>query len=101
MVSDGGNPPARATKFSAKHKQYAELIESTARRFKLHPELLHTVIRAESSYDPKAVSPAGAVRLMQLTHAIAEKYKVTNRRDPAENVRGGAQYLRWYPCTLR
>lgn len=32
---------------------------------------------------------------MQLTRATAERYKVTNRRDPAENVRGGAQYLRY------
>jgi len=95
MVSDGGKLSARATKLSAKHKQYAELIESTARRFKLHPELLHAVIRAESNYDPKAVSPAGAVGLMQLTRATAERYKVINRRDPAENVRGGAQYLRY------
>jgi len=96
MVSDGGKLSARATKFSAKHKQYAELIESTARRFKLHPALLlHVVIRAESNYDPKAVSTAGAVRLMQLTRATAERYKVTNRRDPAENVRGGEQYLRY------
>ena len=85
-------PPKR---LAVRRSRYTRLIERTARRFSLHPELLHAVIRAESAYDPTAVSPAGAVGLMQLMPATADRYGVTDIYDPAENIRGGAQYLRF------
>jgi soluble lytic murein transglycosylase-like protein len=80
---------------SAKRSRYVRLIEHTARRFNLHPELLHAVIRAESAYNPNAISPAGAIGLMQLMPATAARYGVSNIYDPAENISGGAQYLRF------
>jgi len=64
-------------------------------RYRLLPELLHAVIEAESAYDPHAVSHAGAVGLMQLMPATAERFGVTDRRDPDQNLEGGAQYLRF------
>ncbi len=82
-------------KLSHRRSRYAHIIEDAARRFKLHPELLHAVIRAESAYDSTAVSPAGAIGLMQLMPATAARYKVADIYDPAENIRGGAQYLRF------
>lgn len=82
-------------KLSVRRSRYASLIERTARRFNLHPELLHAVIRAESAYNPTAVSHAGAIGLMQLMPATAARYKVSDIYDPVENVRGGAQYLRF------
>jgi len=85
-------PPKR---LSVRRGQYATLIERMARRFDLHPELLHAVIRAESAYNPSAVSSAGAIGLMQLMPATAARYNVSNIYDPEENVRGGAQYLRF------
>lgn len=85
-------PPKR---LSVRRNRYAKLIERTAQRHKLHPELLHAVIRAESAYNPSAVSPAGAVGLMQLMPATAARYKVSDIYDPVQNVRGGAQYLRF------
>lgn len=82
-------------KLSVRRNRYDHLIERTARRFNLHPELLHAVIRAESAYNPSAVSSAGAIGLMQLMPATAARYKVSDIYDPAENIRGGAQYLRF------
>jgi len=87
--------PALSKGLSVKRNRYAALIERNARRFKLRPELLHAVIRAESAYNPTAVSSAGAIGLMQLMPATAARYKVSDPYDPAENVRGGAQYLRF------
>ena len=51
-------------------------------------------MRAESAYDPHAVSKAGAVGLMQLMPGTARRYGVTDRRDPRENLTGGVRYLR-------
>jgi len=82
-------------KLAHRRSRYAPLIEDAARRFNLYPELIHAVIRAESSYNPAAVSPAGAIGLMQLMPQTAARYKVSDIYDPAENIRGGAQYLRF------
>ena len=65
-----------------------------AARYRLDRHLVHAVIRAESAYNPEAVSRAGAVGLMQLMPATAERFGVKNRRDPADNLRGGMLYLR-------
>ena len=54
---------------------------------------MHAVVRAESAYNPNAVSRAGAVGLMQLMPATAAHYGVTNRRDPTQNLMGGTRYL--------
>lgn len=69
------------------------LILKTAREYQLDPALVHAVITAESSYDPEAISTAGAVGLMQLMPATARRYGVQDRRDPADNLRGGVRYL--------
>lgn len=82
-------------KLSVRRNRYASVIEGAARSYNLHPELLHAVIRAESAYNPSAVSSAGAIGLMQLMPATAARYNVSDIYDPAQNVRGGAQYLRF------
>lgn len=69
-------------------------IESAAAETRLDPQLLHAVIRTESGYNPRAVSPKGALGLMQLMPDTARRYGVANAFDPAQNVRGGARYLR-------
>ncbi|MGR8935488.1 MAG: lytic transglycosylase domain-containing protein [Gammaproteobacteria bacterium] len=74
--------------------KYSRLITKTARKHHLDPDLLHAVIRVESAYNPRAVSTAGAVGLMQLMPDTAERYGVSDRNDPAQNVEGGARYLR-------
>lgn len=69
-------------------------IDATARRHGLDPLLVRALIRAESNFDPRAVSPKGAVGLMQLMPQTAQRYGVENRFDPAQNVEGGVRYLR-------
>lgn len=74
--------------------RYSKHILDAARVNKLEPALIHAVISAESGYNPFARSPKGAAGLMQLMPATAKRYGVTNRLDPAQNIQGGARYLR-------
>jgi soluble lytic murein transglycosylase-like protein len=52
------------------------------------------VISTESGWNPRAISPKGAVGLMQLIPGTAQRFGVDNRFDPAQNVEGGTMYLR-------
>ena len=62
---------------------------------RVSPALALAVISVESAGRSDAVSHAGATGLMQLMPATAERFGVTNRRDPSENIRGGVAYLDW------
>lgn len=73
---------------------YAPLVAAAAAEHGLPEALIHAVIRTESNYDPAAVSPKGAVGLMQLMPDTAREMGVADARDPAENIRGGARYLK-------
>ena len=61
----------------------------------LQRELVYAVIEAESSWNSRAVSSAGAVGLMQLMADTAAAFRVQNRFDLRENIRGGVAYLAW------
>jgi soluble lytic murein transglycosylase-like protein len=74
--------------------RYARHIFDAARLTKLEPALIHAVISAESGYNPLARSRKGAAGLMQLMPDTAKRYGVKNRLDPAQNIHGGARYLR-------
>ncbi len=69
------------------------LADRWAEHFGVPRELVRAVIEAESNWNPRAVSPAGAVGLMQLMPGTAAAFRVRNRFDPAENIRGGVAYL--------
>ena len=77
-----------------RRRDLAPLIATAATATQLRPALVHAVVRAESAYRSDAVSSKGAVGLMQLMPGTAERYGVTDRRDPAQNLRGGTEYLR-------
>ncbi|HEY6392099.1 MAG TPA: lytic transglycosylase domain-containing protein [Bryobacteraceae bacterium] len=70
-----------------------ELITRAAERAGLPPEFVHSVARAESGYRPNAISPKGAIGLMQLMPGTAAGLNV-DPYDPAQNAEGGAMYLR-------
>jgi soluble lytic murein transglycosylase-like protein len=69
------------------------VIDNAARTHGVDPRLVHAVIRAESGYNDRAQSNKGAVGLMQLIPATAERMGVKNPFDPVENIFGGTRYL--------
>lgn len=72
-----------------------EVVEQIAAQQSLPPQLLHSVIKVESNYNPLAVSNKGAQGLMQLIPATARRFGVENAFNPVENIQGGAKYLRY------
>jgi soluble lytic murein transglycosylase len=73
---------------------YDDLIEREAKRSNLDAAFVSALIRAESNYEPRAVSRKGARGLMQLMPATARRLSVRKPFDPESNVRGGVRYLR-------
>ncbi|MGA7380128.1 MAG: lytic transglycosylase domain-containing protein [Terriglobales bacterium] len=71
-----------------------DVVGSASHRYHLDPDLVNSVIRAESGFNPKAVSRKGAVGLMQLEPQTAAQLGVTDIFDPSANVDGGTRYLR-------
>jgi soluble lytic murein transglycosylase-like protein len=88
-------PPAAAADTSTRFPvlNAEELIAAAARRHGLPPEFVASVVSAESDFRPGAVSPKGAMGLMQLMPATAREYGA-DPRDPRQNVEAGTQYLR-------
>jgi len=78
-------PPAKA---------YDGIIREAAALYHLDPALIRSVMRAESAFDPSAVSRAGAMGLMQLMPDIADAFGVEHPFDPRENIMAGARLLR-------
>lgn len=78
----------------AKMPSIPERIAKAGLQTGIDPDFLHSVIRAESGYNAKAVSPKGAQGLMQLMPATAAKLGVRDSLDPANNIDGGSRYLR-------
>ncbi|HEY4157784.1 MAG TPA: lytic transglycosylase domain-containing protein [Polyangiaceae bacterium] len=74
--------------------RYDEYIRQAATLYQIPEELVRAVIRVESDFDPRAVSPANARGLMQLVPETAERMMVTDIFDPRQNIFGGVRYLR-------
>ena len=70
-------------------------IDQIARNIQIDPALIKAIIMAESGGDPFAISPKGALGLMQLMPETANELSVSNPFDPEENIRGGTKYLSW------
>jgi soluble lytic murein transglycosylase-like protein len=75
-------------------RQYTPIIETAARTHGVETALVHAVITAESGYNPRAVSRAGAQGIMQLMPDTARRFGVQNSFDAQQNIHGGVKYLR-------
>jgi soluble lytic murein transglycosylase-like protein len=72
-----------------------KLVDSIARQHDLEPSLVDSVIRVESNYNTNAVSPAGAMGLMQLIPSTARRFGVNDTFHPQQNIEGGVRYLKY------
>lgn len=86
-----GSGTAPAT---SQHVDVSQVVNAASDRYRLDPDLVTSVIRAESGFKVHAVSPKGAQGLMQLMPGTASKLGVPNAFDPEANVDGGTRYLR-------
>jgi soluble lytic murein transglycosylase-like protein len=74
--------------------RYREHVKAAAQRYNLPEALLLAVMAVESNFDHRAVSEKGAMGLMQLMPGTARDMYVSNAYEPAQNIEGGARYLR-------
>lgn len=72
-----------------------ELVRKLAPEYGVSPRLVMAVIKAESNFEPAAVSPKNAQGLMQLIPETSQRFNVRKPFDPEQNIRGGMSYLRW------
>lgn len=88
----GGTAPAG--KSPASTGNFQQIIQSASQKYGVDARLVEAVIKAESNFNPGAVSSAGAEGLMQLMPATANSLGVQDSMDPAQNVDGGVKLLR-------
>jgi hypothetical protein len=86
------NAPAQTTLLAP---NINDLIEQSARAHEVEAPLIRSVIRAESAYNPLAVSNKGAQGLMQLIPSTARRFGVKDSFDSQDNVEGGTRYLKY------
>ena len=87
-------PVAPSDKSAERFTRHDAWIRQAATLYQIPEELVRAVIKVESDYDPRAVSPAGAQGLMQLMPETALRMQVRDAFDPREAIFGGTRYLR-------
>lgn len=95
MVVTSQPAPASAAALEARHSAMAPTVERIATEHSLPPELIHSVIKVESNYNPFAISPKGALGMMQLIPSTARRFGVSDVFNPVDNIQGGARYLKY------
>lgn len=87
VVMPSPGSAVRATRFD-------DYIREASRLYRIPEALIRAVIKVESNFDPRSVSPANARGLMQMIPATAERMMVNDIFDPRQNILGGTRYLR-------
>ena len=93
-VADKPNTTTSTNNLTLTQPQLLAQIAQSAQNNQVESELIHAVMHVESAYRVKAKSHKGAQGLMQLMPATANRLGVKNSYDPAQNIEGGAKYLR-------
>jgi soluble lytic murein transglycosylase-like protein len=93
-ISDIGSPEEIGAVTVNYKGDFNEIIDYAARKYNINSSIIKSVIKAESNFNPNAVSSAGAQGLMQLMPGTAKLLGVTDSFDPAQNIDGGVKYLR-------
>ena len=93
-VEQSAGPVADGAAGKLTPDQLDKLVQKVALALNMDPNLIKAVIKAESNFDSKAVSRAGAQGLMQLMPATARELGVKDPFNPVENIWGGARYLK-------
>jgi len=88
-------PSAGKAGIAAPTPEISGLVEQTANRLQIDPQLVDAIIKVESQYDPMALSNKGAMGLMQLIPETAQRFGVANPFDPKDNIQGGVSYLKY------
>ncbi|MCE5216864.1 lytic transglycosylase domain-containing protein [bacterium] len=88
------NAAQTTTGSSAKASAYDGLIRQAAQKYGIEEKVIRAVIRAESDYNPRCVSRAGAQGLMQLMPENCRDYGVTDPFDPGQNIDAGVHQLK-------
>ena len=88
------NRPVPRSKNDSSPQTINAFIQTAATEHGIDPLLIKAIIKAESNFDPTAVSPKGAQGLMQLMPATAKDLQVADPFDPQSNITGGTKYLR-------
>jgi soluble lytic murein transglycosylase-like protein len=73
---------------------YDQLITAACRKYSMNPALIMAIIHAESKFDPLAISPKGAIGLMQLSPLITRELGINDPFNPQLNIDGGVRYLK-------
>lgn len=87
-------PTSSATLDTSSDERFDVHIRQASALYQIPEELVRAVIKVESGFDPRAVSPANARGLMQLVPGTAQRMMVADIFDPRQNIFGGVRYLR-------